>query len=137
MFERQAAHPEPPVLDAAYLARLRALLGDPVLDELLEDGLIELADRMARLRDLRRAEDFEGLARLGHDLVGMAGHLGLAALSAAAAGLNRAARDGAACDGAAGGAAAGAAEAASDRAHAAGLAAERALRAHLGKESAT
>jgi HPt (histidine-containing phosphotransfer) domain-containing protein len=64
--------------------------------ELLADGLIELTDRLARLAELAAAGDLESIARLGHDLVGMTGHLGLTRLSAAAAEMNRAARKGAA-----------------------------------------
>jgi HPt (histidine-containing phosphotransfer) domain-containing protein len=66
-----------------------------VLAELLADGLIELTDRLARLAELEAAGDLDAIARLGHDLVGMAGHLGLARLSAVAAEMNRAARAGA------------------------------------------
>jgi hypothetical protein len=130
MFERRSADPEPPALDADYLARLRSLLGDAVLDELLQDGLlqdglIELADRLVRLAEMRAADDREGLAELGHDLVGMAGHLGLSALSAAAAAMNRAAR----------GASADASALAAMEAHRIGRAAELALRHHLGKDA--
>jgi len=125
MFERRTAEPEPPTLDAAYLARLRALLGDAVLDELLQDGLIELADRLVRLAEMRAADDRDGLAKLGHDLVGMAGHLGLSALSVAAAAMNRAAR----------GASAEASALAAMEAHRIGREAELALRHHLGKDA--
>jgi len=94
MFERRTPEPEKPTLDTGYLARLGGHLGASVLAELLADGLIELTDRLARLDELAVAGDLDGIARLGHDLVGMAGHLGLTRLSAAAAGMNRAARDG-------------------------------------------
>ena len=96
MFEWPTPEPEKPTLDAEYLARLSGHLGASVLAELLADGLLELTDRLARLDELAVAGDLDGIARLGHDLVGMAGHLGLTRLSAAAAGINRAARDGAA-----------------------------------------
>ena len=96
MFEWRTPEPEKPTLDAEYLARLSGHLGASVLAELLADGLIELTDRLARLEELAAAGDLDGIARLGHDLVGMTGHLGLSRLSAAAAGINRAARDGAA-----------------------------------------
>ena len=96
MFEWRTPEPDQPTLDTEYLARLSGHLGASVLAELLADGLIELTDRLARLDELAAAGDLDGIARLGHDLVGMAGHLGLARLSAAAAGINRAARDGAA-----------------------------------------
>jgi HPt (histidine-containing phosphotransfer) domain-containing protein len=128
MIQSHAARPGPPALDAGYLARLGALLGEAMLAEMLEDGLIELADRLSLLADVRATGDLDGMARLGHDLVGMAGHLGLAALSAAAAEMNRAARAGTAGIGQA------AVQAAARRAEAAGREAERALRAHLGKD---
>ncbi len=96
MFEWRTPEPEKPTLDAEYLARLSGHLGASVLAELLADGLIELTDRLARLEELAAAGNLDGIARLGHDLVGMTGHLGLTRLSAAAARINRAARDGAA-----------------------------------------
>ena len=96
MFERRTQGPERPMLDTGYLARLCGHLGASVLAELLADGLIELTDRLTRLDELAAAGDLDGIAQLGHDLVGMAGHLGLTRLSAAAAAINRAARDGAA-----------------------------------------
>ena len=96
MFEWRTPEPEKPVLDTGYLARLGGHLGAVVLDELMADGLIELTDRLTRLDELAAVGDIDAIARLGHDLVGMAGHLGLTRLSAAAAELNRAARDGAA-----------------------------------------
>ena len=96
MFEWRTPEPEKPVLDTGYLARLGGHLGAVVLDELMADGLIELTDRLTRLDELAAAGNIDAIAKLGHDLVGMAGHLGLTRLSAAAAELNRAARDGAA-----------------------------------------
>ena len=96
MFEWPTPEPEKPTLDTEYLARLSGHLGASVLAELLADGLIELTDRLTRLDELATAGDLDGIARLGHDLVGMAGHLGLSRLSAAAAEMNRSARDGAA-----------------------------------------
>ena len=95
MLEWRTQGPKRPMLDTDYLARLRGHLGASVLAELLADGLIELTDRLARLDELAAAGDFDGIARLGHDLVGMTGHLGLSRLSAAAAEMNRAAREGA------------------------------------------
>lgn len=93
MFEWLKPEPVRPVLDAAYLERLAGHLGKTVLDELMADGLIELADRMSRLDEMADAGDLAGLARLGHDLVGMAGHLGLSRLSSAAADLSRSAHE--------------------------------------------
>jgi HPt (histidine-containing phosphotransfer) domain-containing protein len=92
MLNRHTPEPDRPVLDSEYLARLDSHLGTSVMVELLADGMIELTDRLTRLAERAAADDHDGIARLGHDLVGMAGHLGLNQLSAAAAEMNRAAR---------------------------------------------
>ena len=93
MFKRHIPQPDRPVLDLDYLARLDGHLGTSVMTELLADGMIELTDRLTRLAELAAAGDPDGIARLGHDLVAVAGHLGLNQLSAAAAEMNRAARE--------------------------------------------
>jgi hypothetical protein len=64
-------------------------VGETVVAELLADGLIELADRVERLAEHEALGDLDAVAKIGHDLVGMAGHLGLARLSAMAAEMNR------------------------------------------------
>lgn len=94
MSHRAAASPELPMLDEGFLGRLAGFVGQAVLAELAADGLIELADRLARLAEKMADGDLDAVARTGHDLVGMAGHLGLARLSVAAAEMNRAAREG-------------------------------------------
>ena len=94
MFEPKPAPPELPILDQDYLTRLAGHVGRSVLAELAADGLLELADRLNRLAELLAADDLDAIARMGHDLVGMAGHLGLSRLSAQAAEMNRAARSG-------------------------------------------
>ena len=93
MFEWLKPSPARPVLDADYVDRLAGHLGRAVLNELMADGLIELADRLRRVEEAAAAADLAALGRLGHDLVGMAGHLGLSQLSAAAADLSRSAKD--------------------------------------------
>ena len=95
MFEWRAPEPELPVLDTGYLARLAGHVGTVVLAELMADGMIELTDRLVRLGEMAEKGDLDGVAQLGHDLVGMAGHLGLTRLSATAAEMNRTARGGA------------------------------------------
>jgi len=94
MFEWLKPEPERPVLDTVYLVRLSGHLGQTALDELLADGLIELADRVGRVSQLAEAGDTAGLRRISHDLAGMAGHLGLSRLSATAVELGRLLRDG-------------------------------------------
>jgi HPt (histidine-containing phosphotransfer) domain-containing protein len=78
-----------------------------------------------RVAESSAAGDTAALRRLGHDLVGMAGHLGLSRLSAAAVELGRQLRDGAAGIDAGG-------EAAAVLCREGGLAAE-ALRGYLGR----
>lgn len=126
MFGWKRPEPARPVLDVSYLARLSGHLGQTVLDELLADGLIELTDRVTRVAALIDGEEAgqpEALRRLGHDIVGMAGHLGLSRLSAAAAELGRRLRAGDA----------GGARAAADTLRGEGDAAEAALRSYLGR----
>ena len=94
MFQRRPAEPDRPTLDTEHLDRLESHVGAGPLSELIADGLIELSDRLKRLAELERTGDLDAIARLGHDLVGMAGNLGLSRLAAAAAKMNRAARDG-------------------------------------------
>lgn len=95
MFQRRPAEPERPTLDTGHLARLQAHLGPGPLAELVADALISLSDRIKRLGELERDDDPEAVARLAHDLVGMAGNLGLKRLAAAAVELEREARHGA------------------------------------------
>jgi len=81
------------LIDAAYLDRLEATLGADGLGELLADGMIELSDRIHTLDDLARAGERAAVAAFAHDIVAVAGHMGLGALSAAAAELCRALRE--------------------------------------------
>ncbi|MGF1502241.1 MAG: Hpt domain-containing protein [Paracoccaceae bacterium] len=93
MFRRwRRRPPEPPVIDEGYLARLARHVGEGALSELLADGLIEIEDRVRALELAAAAGDREGALRIGHDLAGIAGHLGLARLSWRAAEMMRAAR---------------------------------------------
>jgi HPt (histidine-containing phosphotransfer) domain-containing protein len=81
-----------PVLDEGYLERLGRHVGRETVAELLADGLIEISDRLSALGAAAESGAREDLRRLGHDLAGLAGHLGLSALSRAAVEMNRAAR---------------------------------------------
>ncbi|MEM7496661.1 MAG: hypothetical protein AAF371_01560 [Pseudomonadota bacterium] len=86
------------LLDTAYLDRLRHHLGEEVVDELLSDGELELTDKTAQLGRQAAESDAEGMRRVSHDLIAVAGHLGLSALSLAAVELNRNLRKGRDCD---------------------------------------
>lgn len=81
--------PAPPALDDAYLGRLESHIGRATLRELLADGLLEIGDRAGALRRHAEAGDRAEVLALGHDLAGLAGHLGLSALSRAAVEMNR------------------------------------------------
>ena len=77
------------LLDRGYLDRLGAAVGEQMLGELLRDGAIEIADRLTRLDAAIEAGDATRIAGLAHDLVSVAGHVGLTGLSTAAADLCR------------------------------------------------
>lgn len=94
MFQRRQAGSAPPVLDTDHLDRLEGHLGPDALSELLADGLIELSDRLNRLGQLQKTAELDSMGRLGHDLAGMAGNLGLTRLAATAREMNRVARAG-------------------------------------------
>lgn len=83
-----------PVLDAGYLERLSGHIGAGVVAAMLDDGVLELADRLTRLSRLAEDGTPEEIADLAHDIAGSSGHLGLSALSQAAVDLSRAARGG-------------------------------------------
>ena len=91
-WRRNAPDDGPVVLDEAYLARLAGHLGDECLRELLADGLLELSDRIDLVEELASSQQTADLARLCHDLAGMAGHLGLSELAKHAAEGERALR---------------------------------------------
>jgi HPt (histidine-containing phosphotransfer) domain-containing protein len=81
---RKIETPEPPVLDDGYLDRLAKHIGPAQVRELLADGLLELTDRLDRLREQAAREEIEEIGKLCHDIAGAAGHLGLSRLSHAA-----------------------------------------------------
>ena len=81
---RKAETPVPPVLDDEYLARLAKHIGLSQVRELVADGLLELTDRLDRLREHAERGEIEEIGALCHDIAGSAGHLGLSRLSHAA-----------------------------------------------------
>ena len=84
----------PAVLNYEYLAGLERYLGPAHARELLSDGMIDLIGRLDRLAELADRGDSGAIAALSHEIVGAAGHLGLALLSELAANVSHAARDG-------------------------------------------
>ena len=93
MFESRKVEPELPTLDIGHLTGLERHLGAAVLAELIADALFTLPDRLARLEQLARGGDFDRLGRTGHDLLGLAGNLGLSRLVGAVRAMNWAARE--------------------------------------------
>ena len=88
-WRRREPREKPALLDEQYLARLESHLGAAALRELLSDGLLELSDRIDRIPDIVKAGDDTELSGLLHDIVGVAGHLGLTQLSHAAVAAGR------------------------------------------------
>ncbi|MEM1345674.1 MAG: Hpt domain-containing protein [Pseudomonadota bacterium] len=85
--------PARPILDSEFLARLEGHIGADVVQELLSDGLIEIEDRLQALERAAARHDRGEALRLAHDITGIAGHLGLSALSLASASLVREGRE--------------------------------------------
>jgi HPt (histidine-containing phosphotransfer) domain-containing protein len=84
----------PAVLNHEYLAGLQTYLGAAHARELLSDGMIDLAGRLDRLAELAARGDNGRIATLSHEIVGVAGHLGLGLMSHLAAQASQAARNG-------------------------------------------
>lgn len=82
------------LLNYDYLAGLNRYLGKAHARELLADGMIDLVGRLDRLAEVAGRDDRAELAALSHEIVGAAGHLGLALLSHLAAQVSMAARGG-------------------------------------------
>lgn len=89
---RESRTKDPPPIDEAFLGRLAEHIGSDALRELLSDGLIEMTDRLDRLGEEALAGRRAYLLAIGHDIAGLAGHIGLSALSRAAVEMNRTAR---------------------------------------------
>lgn len=82
-----------PVLDESYLGRLAGHLGEQPVRELLADGMLELTDRLARIREKAAGGEVRQVADLAHAIAGAAGHLGLSLLAQQAAAAAKTLRD--------------------------------------------
>ena len=69
------------------------LAGDPELRELIVQFVVELPERLARMRSLAYADNLPEVGRLAHQLKGAGGSYGFPQISAAARELERAARE--------------------------------------------
>lgn len=82
-------------LDRAAMKELRETVGQTVFDELIEDAIFEVTERIARIEQLSRTVDLAAMASVAHDLVAVAGQVGMSGVSEIAAGLERCCLDGA------------------------------------------
>ena len=71
-----------PILSASRLDELRTTLPANTLASLVEDCLVELAERSALLEDAARENDAETMLAQAHAMAGMAAEYGMAALAA-------------------------------------------------------
>ena len=81
---RTASIPDSPVLDAAKLADLDAIMSAPKVAEFIALFLAETANHLAQIEEHRATGDLATAARLAHGLVGMAGNVGAMELGALA-----------------------------------------------------
>jgi signal transduction histidine kinase/CheY-like chemotaxis protein/HPt (histidine-containing phosphotransfer) domain-containing protein len=84
MDENKTFVPDLPVLNAAKLADLDAVMSAREILEFITLFLTELADHLAQIEELRADEDLSTAARVAHGIVGMAGNVGAMELSALA-----------------------------------------------------
>lgn len=93
MEEAQAATVSSPVLSTSRLEELRATLPADTLASLVEDCLLELAERLASLQEALRDNDAQTILAQSHAMSGMAAEYGMAALEVRLRALMRAIRD--------------------------------------------
>lgn len=72
------------LIDERMIETLRATLGEKIFGEIFEDSLFEVTERLARTRRLAERGDLAGVARHAHDLVAVAGQIGLTSVSGVA-----------------------------------------------------
>ena len=82
------------LIDRAAMDNMRQAVGDAVFDEIFEDAVFEITDRLAQIETLARADNFDRIARVAHDLVAVAGTIGLTGVSDIAANLEFCCEDG-------------------------------------------
>jgi hypothetical protein len=76
-------------LDRAAMKELRDTVGQAVFDELIEDAIFEVTERIARIEQLITSGDLIAMAPIAHDLVAVAGQVGMSGVSEIAANLER------------------------------------------------
>lgn len=87
----RASSAEPAILvDCAAMEDLRRAVGDEIFFDIFSDAQFDLSERLGRLEDLVANADFDRAGRLAHDVVSVAGSIGLLTLSDLASRLERA-----------------------------------------------
>ena len=76
-------------LDRAAMKELRDTVEQAVFDELIEDAIFEVTERIARIEQLITSGDLIARAPIAHDLVAVAGQVGMSGVSEIAASLER------------------------------------------------
>jgi hypothetical protein len=76
-------------LDRVAMKELRDTVGQAVFDELIEDAIFEVTERIARIEQLITSGDLIAMAPIAHDLVAVAGQVGMSGVSEIAASLER------------------------------------------------
>ena len=80
-------------LDRDVMKDLRDTVGQAVFDELVEDVIFEVTERISRIEQMSLSGDMAGMAAVSHDLVAIAGQIGMCGVSEIAAGLERCCQD--------------------------------------------
>ena len=76
-------------LDRVAMKELRDTVGQAVFDEPIEDAIFEVTERIARIEQLITSGDLIAMAPIAHDLVAVAGQVGMSGVSEIAASLER------------------------------------------------
>ncbi len=76
-------------LDRAAMKELRDTVGQAVFDELIEDAIFEVTERIARIEQLITSGDLIAMAPIAHDLVAVAGQVEMSGVREIAASLER------------------------------------------------
>ena len=76
-------------LDHAVMEDLRTAVGQTAFDEIIGDAIFEVTERIARIEQLAEERNLAVMARVAHDLVAVAGQIGLSGVSVIAANLER------------------------------------------------
>ncbi|MGB0505699.1 MAG: Hpt domain-containing protein [Pikeienuella sp.] len=75
------------VIDHEAMSALRDAVGADAFDEILEDALFEITERLSRIERLAQQGKFAAVGAVAHDVVAVAGQIGMADVSRVAASL--------------------------------------------------